>query len=90
MGNLGYWVRSSQTGHGIATKAAQQAAAWAFANTNLQRLEILTALGNIASQHVALKLGARREGVLSSRLFIHGVFHDAVMHSLIRPKDSAT
>ncbi len=84
--NLGYWVRSSQTGRGIATEAARHAVAWAFANTDLQRLEIVTAVGNSASQRVAAKTGAKREGILRARLFIHGVFHDAVMHSIIRPE----
>ncbi len=83
--NLGYWVRSSETGRGIATQAAKQAAAWAFASTDLQRLEIVAAVDNAASQAVAVKAGALREGVLRSRLLIHERFHDAVMFSLIRP-----
>lgn len=84
-GNLGYWVRSSRAGQGMATLAARQVADWAFNNTELERLEIVVATGNTASQRVAEKLGSVREGVLRSRLLIHGVFHDAVMNSLIRP-----
>lgn len=87
--NLGYWVRSSETGRGVATRAAKEIAGWAFANTDLQRLEIVVAVGNVASQAVAEKAGALREGVLRSRLLIHGKFHDAVMLSLIRPRSAA-
>ena len=85
--NLGYWVRSSATGRGVGTQAAQRVAAWAFAHTDLERLEIVAAVGNTASQAVAAKAGALREGVLRSRLLIHGTFHDAVMFSLLRPQN---
>jgi ribosomal-protein-serine acetyltransferase len=88
-GNLGYWVRSSRAGQGMATLAARQVAEWAFETTDLERLEIVVATGNIASQRVAEKLGSVREGVLRSRLLIHGAFHDAVMNSLIRPRGTA-
>ncbi|HNX51781.1 MAG TPA: GNAT family protein [Thermoanaerobaculaceae bacterium] len=46
---------------------------------------IVVAEGNLPSQWVAEKTGALREGVLRSRLRIHGVYHDAVMHSIVRP-----
>jgi len=58
---------------------------WAFASTELVRLEILVAISNLPSQRVAEKAGAVREGVLRRRLLLHGVSHDAVMFSLTRP-----
>jgi RimJ/RimL family protein N-acetyltransferase len=86
--NLGYWIRTSETGHGAAVQAVKLLASWVFEHTNLQRLEIVTAIGNDASQRVAKKAGALREGTLRSRLCIHGTFHDAVIHSIIRPTQS--
>jgi len=86
--NLGYWVRSSEIGRGIAVQAVKLVARWSFEHTDLQRLEIVTAVGNEASQRVAGKAGALREGTLRSRLCIHGTFHDAVIHSIIRPTQS--
>ena len=68
----------------LATQAVKSLAAWAFANTDLIRLEIVVALGNAASLRVAEKAGARREGTLRKRLFFHGVAHDAAMFSLVR------
>ncbi len=82
--NLGYWVRSSEVGKGVATAAVREVAHWAFQNTDLVRLEILVAVGNLKSQRVAEKAGAWREGVLRRRLFINGVHHDAVVFSLLR------
>jgi RimJ/RimL family protein N-acetyltransferase len=82
--NLGYWVRTSATGRGVATEAARQAAEFAFRTTDLVRLEIVCAVGNEASQRVAERAGATREGVLKQRLRLHGQPVDAVMFSLVR------
>lgn len=82
--NLGYWVRTSETGRGIAVAAAGLLSAWGFENTDLERLEIVPALSNYRSQRVAEAVGASREGVLASRLLLGGTFHDAVMYSIVR------
>lgn len=87
-GNLGYWVRTSATRQGVATEAVRQAAAFAFGNTGLARLEIVCALGNHASQRVAERAGAVREGVLRRRLLLRGQHVDAVMYSLVRGDDA--
>jgi ribosomal-protein-serine acetyltransferase len=81
--NLGYWVRSSCTGHGVAVAAVRLCAQFGFDELKLKRLEILTAAGNVRSQRVAEKAGATREGVLRQRLNVSGVWHDAVVFSLI-------
>jgi ribosomal-protein-serine acetyltransferase len=82
--NLGYWVRSSAAGKGVATVATKLTRDWGFANTDLVRIEILVAIGNIASRRVAEKSGALYEGTLRSRLTVHGTRHDAAMYSFIR------
>jgi RimJ/RimL family protein N-acetyltransferase len=84
--NLGYWVRTSQTGRGLATAATLLLARFGFLELKLQRIEIVAAVGNLASQRVAEKAGAVREGILRSRLRIHDVPHDAVGYSLV-PRD---
>ena len=85
-GNLGYWVRSSAAGRGVAVSAVALCAEFAFQKTDLLRLEIVCAVGNRRSQRVAEKAGAHREGVLRDRLLIRGTPHDAVMYSLVRPR----
>lgn len=84
--NLGYWVRTSQTGKGIATTATKLVAKFGFKILHLSRLEILTAVDNIASQKVAEKAGASREGVLRNRLRFGDRDLDAILFSFI-PKD---
>jgi ribosomal-protein-serine acetyltransferase len=82
--NLGYWVRTSAIRQGVATRAVRAIRDWAFEHTDLLRLEIVVALGNEASQRVAAKSGAIKEGVLRNRLLLHGAIHDATIFSLIR------
>jgi len=83
-GNLGYWVRTSATRHGVATEAVRQVAEFAFGNTDLVRLEIVCAVRNDPSQRVAERAGAVREGVLRQRILLHGQPVDGVMYSLVR------
>ena len=85
LGNLGYWVRTSATLRGVASSAARQVADWAVQNTALHRLELLVAVGNRASQAVAIKAGATLEGRLRCRFLVHGQFQDAFVYSIIRP-----
>ena len=86
MANLGYWVRTSATGRGIATMATRLAARFGFEELGLQRIEIVAATGNVPSQRVAEKAGATREGVLRKRLLIRDESLDAVLFSLV-PED---
>jgi len=84
--NLGYWVRTSRMGQGVALSATLLLSGWGFKELKLKRIEILVATGNKRSLRVAEKVGAQREGILRNRLLIRDKAHDAVMHSLI-PQD---
>lgn len=87
--NLGYWVRTSVAGRGVAPAAVRQLAALAFTTTDLVRLEILCAVGNTRSQRAAEKSGAALEGTLRDRLFLHGRPHDAVLYAIVRSEWNA-
>jgi RimJ/RimL family protein N-acetyltransferase len=84
--NLGYWVRSSQRGRGVAGRASLLAARYAFEKVGLARVEIVIAPGNHASLRVAEKVGAHYEGILRNRMVVGSEVYDAVMYSLI-PQD---
>ena len=81
--NLDYWVRTGRTKQGICTAATLLLADFGFKELKLNRIEILVAVDNLASQRVAVKAGAVKEGILRNRLLLHGKIHDAVMFSLI-------
>jgi RimJ/RimL family protein N-acetyltransferase len=84
--NLGYWVRTGKTRHGVATSATRMAARFSFESLKLNRVELLVPTANVASQRVAEKASAKREGLLRKRLRLNGVVHDAFVYSLV-PED---
>ena len=85
MANLGYWVRTSATRRGVATRAVRELAGFAFRETDLVRLEIVVAIDNRASLRVAEKSGAIREGTANQRVRLHGRSQDAVVFAILRP-----
>ena len=84
--NLGYWVRTSRRGEGIAVRATRLAARFALEKVGLIRVEIVMAVNNTASRRVAEKAGAHYEGILHNRMVVGREIYDAHMYSLI-PKD---
>jgi ribosomal-protein-serine acetyltransferase len=81
--NLGYWVRSGRTGRGIASAAVRLVAGFGLQELGFNRLEMVIPTENLASQRVAQKAGARREGVLRNKLMLGGKLRDAEMYSLV-------
>ena len=83
-GHIGYWVAEPARGRGICTRALRLLAIWGHERLGLQRLELITDPGNVASQRVAEKVGFVREGVLRSHLrHPDGRVRDSVMFSLL-------
>jgi RimJ/RimL family protein N-acetyltransferase len=82
--NLGYWIRSSRRGNGLASRAARLVAKFGFEQLGLIRVEVVIAVDNEASLKVAEKSGAHREGILRDRVTVREQIHDAVMFSFIR------
>lgn len=81
---LGYWMRSSRTGQGLATDAARAVTRFGFEDLGLERIEMEIAVDNHASLRIAEKLGYRREGVLRHRLILPGGATDMVMLARLR------
>jgi RimJ/RimL family protein N-acetyltransferase len=96
--NLGYWVRTSRTRQDVASTATRLLARFGFEELKLNRIEIIASTDNRASQRVAEKAGAIREGILRNRMVVRVrvadtmVFNervsDTVMYSLT-PRDMA-
>jgi RimJ/RimL family protein N-acetyltransferase len=58
-------------------------ARWSFTRLEVERLELLTNVGNEASEGVARKCGFHREGVLRSARVIKGERVDLTLFSLL-------
>jgi ribosomal-protein-serine acetyltransferase len=81
--NLGYWVRTSCTGRGIASGATRLLARFGLEDLGLARIEIVAAVSNRASRRAAEKAGAVLEGILRKRIWLQGQPHDAALYSLV-------
>lgn len=84
--NIGYWVRTSRHGEGIAGRATKLATRFGFEHVGLVRAEIVIAVENRKSIRVAQKLGAHYEGVMLNRMVVGRSVYDAHMYSII-PQD---
>ncbi|XLZ71017.1 GNAT family N-acetyltransferase [Massilia sp. SR12] len=81
--NLGYWVRQSRQRQGIASRCLKALALHAFEKLLLHRVEIVVAVGNHASEALAVKAGALRECIARNRLYIHDQSVSAHVFSLV-------
>jgi RimJ/RimL family protein N-acetyltransferase len=83
-GEVGYWLAASARGQGHATRAVKLICAWGFSALRLERIDLMAATGNPASQQVAQRCGFTREAVLRS--YMSGTFErqDMVMFGLLR------
>jgi len=85
-GEVTYWVMPAARQQGVATRAVRCMTAFAFDHLGLQRLELLTLLGNAASQAVARRAGFIPEGRRRGALPFKGVRHDVEVFALL-PSD---
>lgn len=83
---LGYWVRQSHQGQGIARQAARLAARFGFEALGLVRIEIVALPDNQASRRVAEQAGARFEGIARHRLWVRDQPRDAAVYAVV-PSD---
>lgn len=89
-GEIGYWVRSDATTHGIATEATAAVVKVGFEDLGYHKLTLRIAIGNRASERVAEKLGFSREGVLREELLIRGRWVDHSLFSLLEREYHST
>ncbi|XP_023527199.1 uncharacterized protein LOC111790509 [Cucurbita pepo subsp. pepo] len=83
-GELGYVLGSKFWGKGIGTAAVKLVAERIFVERpELERLEALVDVENLASQRVVEKAGFQREGVLRKYGVMKGQIRDYVMFSLL-------
>lgn len=83
---VGYWLAAPARGQGHATRAVRLICAWGFDALRLERIDLLAATGNPASQRVAERTGFTREAVLRSYMRGDGERQDMVMFGLLCDK----
>ena len=81
---VGYWVAPWARGRGVASGATRALARWAIDEHGLERVELLAATGNLASQRAAEKAGIVREGIARNAGYVHDGRVDLVVYSMVR------
>ena len=87
---IGYWIRASRAGEGLATEAAAALTRVAFDVCGVDRVEIRTDPANVASAAVARKLGFAEEATLRRRIHDGGSPRDTVIFTLFRDEAEGT
>jgi len=82
-GEIGYWTAPRARDRHVMSAAARLVRDWAFADLELERLELTTDVDNVASQRTAESIGFRREGIMRGYLTSRGVRRDCVLYGLL-------
>ena len=86
---VGYWLVAAARGQGHATRAVRLICGWGFASLGLERIALLAATGNPASQHVAERAGFTREAILREHTGTRHGRDDMVAFALLRAEAAA-
>ena len=77
--SLGYWVATTQQGHGHATRAVGLATDLMAGQLRLHRAQATTQLDNVGSQHVLRNNGYIAYGVAHSQILLGGQWRDVIL-----------
>ncbi len=84
VGEVGYWIRTDETGKGLCSQATARVLQIAYEELAMHKVVLRIAIGNLASERIADKLGFVREGLLREELRVNGQWMDHTLWSLLR------
>jgi ribosomal-protein-serine acetyltransferase len=80
---IGYWIRSSEEGHGLVTRACRALIDIAFDELELHRVVIRAGVENLRSRAVPERLGFTYEGIAREEGRGSGGFYDLAVYGLL-------
>jgi [ribosomal protein S5]-alanine N-acetyltransferase len=80
---VGYWLAREARGTGHALRTLRLISRWGFEALALERIELLTASANTASQRTAERAGYRREALLRSYFAHNRDRYDMIAYGLL-------
>ncbi len=83
IGEVGYWIRSDETGKGYATEATTRAIQIGFEEMSLHKVQLRIALGNTRSERIARSIGFVHEGVLRDEVKVADRWLDHSVWSML-------
>jgi ribosomal-protein-serine acetyltransferase len=82
-GEVGYWVRTDESGKGICTEATARILRFGFEDLGLHRIVVRIGVGNRGSERVAEKLGFSMEGTLRDEVKVGREWMDHTVWGLL-------
>lgn len=83
IGEVGYWIRSDMTGKGVGTEVTARAIQIGFEEMGCHKIVLRIAVGNVASERIAQRLGFTYEGILRDEVRIDNEWIDHTAWSLL-------
>ena len=83
IGEVGYWIRSDETGHGYGAEATTRAVQIGFEEMGLHKVQLRIAVGNTRSEAIAQRLGFTLEGTLRDEVKVGDRWLDHTVWSLL-------
>ncbi len=83
IGEVGYWIRSDETGKGYGSEAVGVVLGVGFEDMGLHKLTLRIAVGNIGSEAIAKRSGFTYEGILRDEVKIGDEWVDHSSWSLL-------
>ncbi|MCP4643889.1 MAG: GNAT family N-acetyltransferase [bacterium] len=80
---VGYWIRTSMAGQGLASDAVRTLLVFCRDDLKLARINAIAADTNAASQRVLAKAGFEKEGFKRRGELCHGVWLDMVLFGIV-------
>jgi [ribosomal protein S5]-alanine N-acetyltransferase len=87
---IGYALDPGERGKGYTREAAKLIVDFLFTTKNIERIEAVTDVDNVASQRVLESVGFKREGTLRKRSFTKGEYRDEYIYSILSEEWHAT
>lgn len=81
---LGYWIGKPYWNRGYTSEAAQKMVEIGFEMLDLDKINALAMVSNVASTRVMEKIGMIHEGILPKEMVVFGVVHDLTHYSILR------
>jgi RimJ/RimL family protein N-acetyltransferase len=81
---IGIGLAPEFRGYGYGSAAQRLLARYLFAHTQVNRVEAITEITNLAEQRALENAGFTREGILRGSTFRQGRWHDQVIYSVLR------
>ncbi|MFC7063280.1 GNAT family N-acetyltransferase [Halobacillus seohaensis] len=81
--SIGYWLSEKYQGHGIITRSVKALIDYAFAEYNLNRVEIQCGVDNQKSRGIPESIGMTQEGVIREGEYLYDHYHDCIMYSIL-------